>query len=639
MFRGHRAPELDDDPTTELPPAYEQLGPYRLVAKLGEGGMGVVHKGLDERGDEVAIKVLRAHIAHDADARDRLRREVSTLSRVRHDSVAPVLDADVDGDRPYLVTRYIPGPPLDEVVEEHGPLGPQQLVVLGRGLAAALREIHAVGVVHRDVKPGNVLMVGDDPVLIDFGIAHVADDVRLTMTGLVMGTPGYLSPEVVEGAEVTESTDWWGWAATLAFAASGQAPFGRGPMPVVLDRVTRGQPDLSGVDERLRPLLESALSPVPEHRPSAELVLAQMQEYAAGGHTTGIPLMSRPPVVDKPTTERIEQAAPPAQSVPPAPVGRPVTEPIATAPARGAASSTQHTPVVPATQVNPVRPLDPTGLLPKPAVAPNPGQRPPGPQPMGGQPAPYSVSQPPLGTSPYADPAGTQAARWRGGPGPGPAPASRWSPPQADGRIGKPARSWTLMALLAAAVGISAVWPVLGLTLIVLWSVGARLLDRSMTAMVMRRFEGGRRKTDGVMAVVSSPWHAIRAALATLFALLVPVFVGGCAAVTTALVLAMQGNDDPRLDRSFPIAIGALLACWVLWWGPGGTSMRRGSRSIVRGALPSDPLTKIVVGLLAAIAVLCFMVAAGKGGEISWWPLSGGPSWSLNDWLPDLPEV
>jgi serine/threonine protein kinase len=222
----------------------DRLGPYRLVHQLGEGGMGVVHLALDPSGRAVAIKVLRAHIAHDGDARTRLAREVQTLARVQDARVAAVLDADTDGDRPYIVTRYVPGPPLDQVVADKGPLRGDALLRLGRGLSGALTAIHRAGVVHRDLKPANVLLLDGDPVVIDFGIAHVADDIRLTMTGLVMGTPGYLSPEVVEGAPVTTATDWWGWAATLAFAASGQPPFGRGPMDVVLDRVRRGQADL-----------------------------------------------------------------------------------------------------------------------------------------------------------------------------------------------------------------------------------------------------------------------------------------------------------------------------------------------------------------------------------------------------------
>ncbi|WP_460447022.1 serine/threonine-protein kinase, partial [Angustibacter aerolatus] len=260
-----------------------RLGPYRLRGLLGEGGMGVVHLGLDQRGRAVAIKVLRAHIAHDPDARARLAREVVTLRRVRHPLVAEVLDADVDGEQPYVVTRFVPGPGLDAVVREGGPLRPDQLVRLGRGLTGALTAIHAAGVVHRDLKPGNVLLLDDDPVVIDFGIAHVADDVRLTSVGLVMGTPGYLSPELVDGDDVGTATDWWGWAATLAYAASGRAPFGRGPMDVVLDRVRRGDSDLTGVDPRLRPVLAAELAVDPAARPAAREVLDALEGYADGG--------------------------------------------------------------------------------------------------------------------------------------------------------------------------------------------------------------------------------------------------------------------------------------------------------------------------------------------------------------------
>ena len=274
----------------------QRIGPYRLIQPLGEGGMGVVYLALDPKGRAVAIKVLREHIAHDGEARNRLRREVETLELVRHPRVAAVLDADTEGSRPYIVTRYIPGPALDRVVSENGPLQGEALLRLGRGLWEALNAIHGAGVIHRDLKPANVVLLDGDPVVIDFGIAHVADDIRLTMTGLVMGTPGYLSPEVVQGAPVTEATDWWGWAATLAFAASGAPPFGRGPMDVVLDRVHRGQSDLSGVDARLRPLLAAALSPTPSRRPRADAVVKALDEYAAGAPpTVALPVTGAPP--------------------------------------------------------------------------------------------------------------------------------------------------------------------------------------------------------------------------------------------------------------------------------------------------------------------------------------------------------
>ena len=277
--------------------------------------MGVVYLAVDPNGRAVAIKVLREHIAHDSEARSRLRREVETLARVEHARVAAILDADTEGPRPYIVTRYIPGPALDRVVSENGPLRGEALLRLGRGLWDALNAIHRAGVIHRDLKPANVILLDGDPVVIDFGIAHVADDIRMTMTGLVMGTPGYLSPEVVEGAPVTEATDWWGWAATLAFAASGAPPFGRGPMEAVLDRVRRGQADLSGVDLRLVPLLQAALSPVPAERPQAQEVVQALDRYAAEAPPTlPIPMVGASPTRQYP-------AASSGQAVDPAHLG------------------------------------------------------------------------------------------------------------------------------------------------------------------------------------------------------------------------------------------------------------------------------------------------------------------------------
>src|SRR5665811_1404325 len=278
--------ERDDETGSVARGPGQRIGRYRLIQPLGEGGMGVVHLALDPKGRAVAIKVLREHIAHDSEARSRLRREVETLARVEHARVAAILDADTEGPRPYIVTRYIPGPTLDRVVSENGPLQGEALLRLGRGLWDALNAIHGAGVIHRDLKPANVILLDGDPVVIDFGIAHVADDIRLTMTGLVMGTPGYLSPEVVEGAPVTEATDWWGWAATLAFAASGAPPFGRGPMDVVLDRVRRGQADLSAVDPLLAPLLQAALSPIAGVRPHADEIVDALDRYAMGAPVT-----------------------------------------------------------------------------------------------------------------------------------------------------------------------------------------------------------------------------------------------------------------------------------------------------------------------------------------------------------------
>ncbi|MGH3096006.1 MAG: serine/threonine-protein kinase [Streptosporangiales bacterium] len=246
-----------------------RLGGYELQGRVGEGGMGVVYRATGPDGAPVAVKVLRPHIAGDAEGRDRFAREVRAMRRVRGPHVAEVLDADITASTPYVVTRYVDGPPLSQVVAEKGPLRPAEVVRLGRGLADALRAIHAAGVVHRDLKPGNVLILGGEPVVIDFGIAQVADETRLTSTGLVVGTPGYLAPEVVEGRRATAASDVHSWGATLVYAATGRPPFGRGPMEAVMYRVVRGEADLSGVPDRLRPALCAAMDLDPLRRPAA----------------------------------------------------------------------------------------------------------------------------------------------------------------------------------------------------------------------------------------------------------------------------------------------------------------------------------------------------------------------------------
>jgi serine/threonine protein kinase len=218
-----------------------KIGPYRVLEKIGEGGMGVVYLACDAGDRRVAVKVLGPAVVGDPDARRRLAREVETMQRVRNRHVAQVLDADVIGPSPYIVTRYVPGPSLDEAVRRDGPLRGRALLQLAGGLAEALAAIHAAGVVHRDLKPGNVLLDDGQPVVIDFGIAHLPDTTRLTKTGLVMGTPGYLAPEVIEGRPASGATDVHAWGATMAYAATGRPPYGTGDFQTVFFRIIEGK--------------------------------------------------------------------------------------------------------------------------------------------------------------------------------------------------------------------------------------------------------------------------------------------------------------------------------------------------------------------------------------------------------------
>ncbi|WP_343949471.1 serine/threonine-protein kinase [Nonomuraea longicatena] len=262
----------------------DRLGPYRLLRRLGEGGMGVVHLAVDQQGRQVAVKVLRAEVAGDAVARRRLSREVETMRRVRSDYIAEVLDADVTGHRPYIVTRYVAGRSLDEIVRDDGPLALPALLVIAHGVAAALSAVHAVGVVHRDLKPGNVLILDGKPVLIDFGIAQAVDATRLTQTGMFIGTPGYLAPEIIEGQEAGPEVDVHAWAGTILYAGTGQPPFGKGTLEMIFYNITAGKADVAAAPQALQPLLKAAFQRDPARRPkAAELAEQSVRLMAAPG--------------------------------------------------------------------------------------------------------------------------------------------------------------------------------------------------------------------------------------------------------------------------------------------------------------------------------------------------------------------
>jgi len=247
-------------PRPQAPPAGLTVGGYTLRARLGEGGMGVVHLGQKPGERPVAIKVLRPHVVGDDEARRRLAREVSSLTRIRSRRIAEIVDSDPWGDIPYVATRYVPGLSLHDHVQEEGPLSGDDLLWFADCLAEALEAVHSVGVLHRDVKPSNVIMEGRTPILIDFGLARVAEDSRITMNGWLLGTPGYLAPEILYGDDATVASDVHAWAATVAYAGTGRAPFGRGPSVAIMDRVRRGEHDLTGLDPDVRELVEEALA-------------------------------------------------------------------------------------------------------------------------------------------------------------------------------------------------------------------------------------------------------------------------------------------------------------------------------------------------------------------------------------------
>ncbi|GAA2731721.1 serine/threonine-protein kinase [Actinocorallia aurantiaca] len=253
----------------------DAIGAYRLVGRLGEGGQGVVYLGEGADGRRVAVKLLQAHL--DDTARGRFVRELASTKRVARFCTAQVLDADLDGDRPFIVSEYVDGPSLSEAVAAEGVLADGALERLATGTLTALAAIHQAGVVHRDFKPGNVLLGPDGPRVIDFGIAKALDGAAMaTQPSAVIGTPAYMSPEQVKGEAVGRPADVWAWAATLVFAATGVPPFGLDGITTVIGRILHADPNLGSMSGPLRDLVQAALAKEPGARPTAQELLLRL---------------------------------------------------------------------------------------------------------------------------------------------------------------------------------------------------------------------------------------------------------------------------------------------------------------------------------------------------------------------------
>ncbi|UBU10652.1 serine/threonine-protein kinase [Nonomuraea gerenzanensis] len=248
----------------------QRVGPYTLLDKLGEGGMGVVHLARDPSGRRVALKTMRPELAAREEFRRRFGKETEAARRVARFCTAPVLDAGYDRGTAYLVTEFVEGPDLASVVAR-APLTGSNLEALAVGVATALAAIHQAGVVHRDLKPSNVLLSPVGPRVIDFGVAQLADTPGAAATiATAMGTPAYMSPEQARGEHVTPAGDIFSWGALVTFAGTGRPPFGTGGVPEVVYRVINHAPKLDGLDERIRPLVERALDKDPARRPTAQ---------------------------------------------------------------------------------------------------------------------------------------------------------------------------------------------------------------------------------------------------------------------------------------------------------------------------------------------------------------------------------
>ncbi|WP_328473440.1 outer membrane protein assembly factor BamB family protein [Streptomyces sp. NBC_00448] len=313
-----------------------QVGRYRIVARIGAGGMGQVYLGRSPGGRPVAVKVVRPELARDGDFRRRFAREVTAARRVNGAFTAGVVDADPDGAPAWLATVYVSGVSLGEAVAEHGPWPAEPVLALGAGLAEALEAIHAAGVVHRDLKPSNVLLAPDGPRVIDFGISSASEASALTHTGMTIGTPGFMSPEQLTGTPVGPAGDVFALGAVLAFTAAGIGPFGTGTPHALHFRAVYEQPDLSALPAEVRDLVAACLAKRPEDRPEVGELLRLMgtrEDRAASDATLLLTEGWMPDAVNRFVRERSAAALPRNQGAEPAAAPEPSSPSTGDAPA------------------------------------------------------------------------------------------------------------------------------------------------------------------------------------------------------------------------------------------------------------------------------------------------------------------
>ncbi|MFG6195810.1 serine/threonine-protein kinase [Nonomuraea sp. JJY05] len=552
--------------------APERLGPYRLVRKIGEGGMGVVHLGLDGEGREVAIKVLHPHVAADLKARDRLTREVETMRRVRSPHVAEVIDAELVGGQPYVVTRFAPGRTLEDTVLGDGPLEAREVIRLTQGLCQALVAIHAADVIHRDFKPSNVMLVNGEPLVIDFGIAHLVNATRLTQTGMFVGTPGYLAPEIIRDSEITQAADVHALASTVFFAATGAPPFGTGTFEAVCFNIMEGRAQIDKAPAWLRGWLSRALQVDPASRPSAHELLRMARaldpavttfnETSFDGPTGTKRMGGGTRTMDTfsdllPPVEYGKTAPPPQREERPSREGRPPTR-----------REERPPPYVPAPVA--ARPMARTD------------------QRVAGYPAPPPTS--PSQVRPYT-------------------PPPQYTPPSERKRYLFGSQVVGLL-LLVTLVALTVMMPVMVGAIAVALALVLRLGEYLFGDLVKRRQMRGSSSADPLLAVVGTPWALVKSALVTAVHVPLALLFGLC----VWGLLHWAGGMSVNQAASF--AAGAFAGgLFVL---PGGGAPRQAVTRTLTSVLRSPGAALVAVVLVGTAALFAVMFALGQ--DPSWYP-------------------
>ncbi|MDT0400639.1 MULTISPECIES: serine/threonine-protein kinase [Streptomyces] len=398
-----------------------RIGPYRLLARLGAGGMGEVYLARSAGGRTLAVKLVRSELASEPEFRRRFAQEIASARRVGGEWTAPVLDADTDAESPWVATGYVPGPSLHEVIAERPePLPERSVRILGNRLAQALTAIHEAGLVHRDLKPANILVTIDGPRVIDFGIARALDavtaDGKLTRTGAVIGSPGYMSPEQVRGEPLTAASDVFSLGSVLAFAATRRQPFSSSDsgMHAVMYRIAQEPPDLSGLPEGLSELVRDCLAKDPAARPTPAQLVERTAADAADADTVPWLPAGLTAELGRRAARLLDSEAPATRAVPPPPAGPPTVPPM---PSGGPPAPAA--PPLPSTAPPSAPPATPPATPPLPVSAPVTPEPEPEPEPAAVHPDPPALDPSPTpAPTPVAPPLGVF-----GDPVPVPAPA------------------------------------------------------------------------------------------------------------------------------------------------------------------------------------------------------------------------
>ena len=615
----------------------EEVGGYRILGALGRGGMGAVFKARDGDGRIVALKLLHAHL-DDPDARERLSREVASLQKVRHAGVARVLDAEIESTEAFVVTELVPGRDLARHVARSGALPPEHLLRLGTRLREALAVVHAAGVLHRDLTPGNVMVTAEGPVLIDFGLAQAVEDARMTSSGLVTGTPGYVSPDLLDGEAPTQASDWWGWAAVLTFAATGRPPFGKGTIGTVLTRVRAGDPDLAGLPPELADVLRDALAVDPARRADPEDVVAALERFAAdavdadGADDSGVDGSGADDSGGADDPDDSTDAGPGVTAVLPAGAERADVGTTLVATAVGApadlAGELSTTRVLPDTWTGDD---DAAVLGADDSSDADDGAYDDGADDDGAY-DDGAYDDEAYDDGAYDDEAYDEEAYDDEAYDERRYPEPEFYPTPPARRSGTVAG----LALPFLALGLARPGAAFAAALVV--AALLRSVELAAEALERRRARRGARPTDRLRALLTWPWYLVRGTLGV-----VPVLVVGGAVVvlvggvtwwlieaghwTIAPLVPGQGSgllrgNLPWVGRAW-VGVMAAIGLAMVWFGPMARTHRDGARRALATIAPGPwgPVAAVVVGVVVALVLAIAML----GQDVVWWPMGGHP--------------